>query len=193
MGFWDIIKTVAPIGMQLYGMNEQSKMMKEHSKAQQKSYDKYLSTINPPADVKQSRFNELRSSVLERAPGARRGMANRLASRGIRGQGPAAPVAETDDAIQRSINDAYFKIYGQYNVPSQPGPTDYSPSFWNLMGANTGDIGSWLLANRLAGTQSGGQGSREQSSRQVLGNQPQPTAKSKDPWGWPAYAGPQQW
>ena len=165
MGFWDILKTVAPIAMNVYGMNEQQKMMKEHSKAQQKSYDKYLSTINPSADVKASRFNELKSSIMERAPGARAGTANRLAARGIRGQGAATPVAETDEAIQRSINDAYFKIYGDYNVPSQPGPTDYSPSFWNLLGANTGDIGSYLLANRLAQYSQPG---REQEHRQIL-------------------------
>ena len=166
MGFWDIFKTVAPIGMQLYGMNEQQKMMKDYNKQQQKSYDKYLSAINPPAGVQESRFNELRSSILERAPGARRGMSNRLAARGIRGQGVAAPIAETDDAIQRSINDAYFKIYGDYNVPGQPGPTNYSPSFWNLMGEGVGDIGSYLLRNRL--NQYGGQGSREQEHRQIL-------------------------
>lgn len=166
MGFWDIFKQVAPFAMQGYGMYEQSRMIKEHSKAQQKSYDKYLSAINPPAGVQEARFNELRGAILERAPGARRGMSNRLAARGIRGQGSAAPMVATDEAIQRSINDAYNKIYGQYNVPGQPGPTDYSPSFWNLMGSNVGDIGSWLLANRLAGV--GGQGSREQEHRQIL-------------------------
>ncbi len=189
MGWMDFFKIAAPIGMQLYGMNEQQRMMKEQNKAQQKSYGNYLSTINPPADVKEARFNELRSSVLERAPGARRGTANRLAGRGIRGKGPAAPVAETDDAIQRSINDAYFKIYGDYNVPSQPGPTDYSPSFWNLMGESTGDIGSYLLANRLAQTP---QTPRSQSHTQMLNAQNPPTAP-KDPWGWPAYGGQQQW
>jgi len=150
MGFWDIFKTVAPIGMQLYGMSEQKKMMKDLNKANQKSYDKYLTTINPSADVQASRFNELKSGILERAPGARTGTANRLAARGIRGQGAGAPVAETDDAIQRAINDAYFKIYGQYNVPSQPGPANYAPSFGNLVGSNAGDIGSYLLAKRLS-------------------------------------------
>lgn len=149
MGFWDFLKIAAPVATTIYGVSEQQKMMKEHSKAQRKSYDKYLSTINPPAGVKEARFNELRRGILERAPGARRGTANRLAARGIRGQGPAAPIAETDEAIQRSINDAYSAIYGQYNVPSQPGPTDYAPSFWNLFGANVGDIGSHMLAKRL--------------------------------------------
>lgn len=152
MGWLDVFKTVAPIGMQLYGMSEQKKMMADLNKANQKSYDKYLTTINPPAAVQESRFNELRSSILERAPGARTGTANRLAARGIRGQGTGAPVAETDDAIQRSINDAYFQIYGQHNIPTQPGPANYAPSFGNLVGSSAGDIGSYLLAKRLGET-----------------------------------------
>lgn len=190
MGFWNFLKTAAPIAATVYGISEQQKMMKKHSRAQQKSYDKYLSTINPPAGVKKARFNELRSSILERAPGARRGTMSRLAARGIRGQGRGAPIAETDEAIQRSINDAYFKIYGDYNVPSQPGPTDYAPSFWNLMGSNIGDIGSYLLAQRLSQIGQGGQSGREQSSTQVL--RPQ-ILRPKDPWGGDAYQGPQQW
>ena len=167
MGFWDIVKTVAPIAMQGYGMYQQKEMMKDLNKSQQRSYKDYLGTINPPAAVQESRFNELRSGILERAPGARRGTANRLAARGIRGQGVGAPIAETDTDIQRAINDAYFKIYGQYNVPSQPGPTNYSPSFWNLMGSNMGDVGSYLLAKRLGESdwwKTGGSGSTSAAS-----------------------------
>ena len=168
MGWLDVFKTVAPLAMQGYGMYQQSEMMKDLNKANQKSYDKYLTTINPTADVQASRFNELKSGILERAPGARTGTANRLAARGIRGQGAGAPVAETDTDIQQAINDAYFQIYGQYNVPSQPGPANYSPSFGNLVGSNAGDIGSYLLAKRLGESDWWKTGGREQESRQIL-------------------------
>jgi len=163
-----IAKVAAPAAASIYGVSQQKEMMKDLNKSQQRSYDKYLTTINPPADVQESRFNELKSGILERAPGARTGTANRLAARGIRGQGVGAPIAETDTDIQRAINDAYFKIYGQYNVPSQPGPANYSPSFWNLMGSNMGDVGSYLLAKRLGESDWWKTGGREQEGRQIL-------------------------
>jgi len=144
-----IAKVAVPAAASVYGVSQQKEMMKDLNKSQQRSYQDYLGTINPPAAVQESRFNELKSGILERAPGARTGTANRLAARGIRGQGVGAPIAETDEGIQRAINDAYNQVYGQYNVPSQPGPANYSPSFWNLMGSNMGDIGSYLLAKRL--------------------------------------------
>jgi len=162
MGWLDVLKVVGPIAAQGYGIYQQQDMMKDLNKANQKSYDKYLNTINPPADVKESRFNELKSGIMSMAPGARSGTANRLAARGIRGQGPAAPIVNTEEAIQKSINDAYFSIYGNYNVPSQPGPANYAPSFGNLIGSNAGDIGSYLLAKRLGESdwwKTGGSGS----------------------------------
>jgi len=145
----NIAKVALPAAATIYGTNQQAAMMKDANKAQQKSYDKYLDALNPSADVQEARFNELKSSILDSASSARAGTSNRLAARGVRGQGAAAPISETDDAIQAAINDAYFSIYGSYNTPTEAAPADYSPSFWDLMGSNMGDIGSYFLSQRL--------------------------------------------
>lgn len=86
----------------------------------QTAYQDYLDVINPPEDVKATRFNQLRGQVLSAVPTARRRLSDTLASRGIRGQGAAAPIAGQDQAVQDAINQAYFQIYGNFNVPSGP-------------------------------------------------------------------------
>ena len=127
----------------------QSNQMKDLAEKQAKSYKDYLSAINPPAEVKQTQFNQLKDQVMSQAPVARRRLEDSLASRGIRGAGAAAPMGSQESQIQKALNDAYFKIYGTYNVPGSPGPTSATPSAGSLLGMNAGQIGSYVLPSQL--------------------------------------------
>ena len=143
-----VAKEVAPAaiaaGSAYYGAKKQSDMASELSRAQQTSYDDYLKTINPPAQVKTTQFEERKGDILDQSPRFRQQASNVLASRGIRGQGAAAPVVETEQDIQKKINDAYFSVYGNYNVPSGPGPTNFAPSTTDLFGTEAADLGMLL-------------------------------------------------
>ena len=145
----DLAGPAAIVGSQIYGAKKRSDMAKDVSRGQQTSYDTYMNTINPPPEVKAARFEELKGGVLDQAPRLRKQASNVLASRGIRGQGAAAPVVETEENIQDAINDAFFNIYGQYNVPSGPGPVNFAPSTMDLLGTEAGDLGMLLAIREL--------------------------------------------
>jgi hypothetical protein len=140
------LSTAAIVG----GTMAQSNQMEDVAKKQAKSYKDYLSAINPPAEVKQANYNQLASQVMSQAPVARRRLEDTLASRGIRGAGGAAPMGSQDSNIQKALNDAYFKVYGTYNVPSSPGPVSATPSAAEIMGMNAGQVGSYMLPGQIS-------------------------------------------
>jgi len=153
MNWMDLLGKVAGpaamVGASMIGAKSQSGMMQDLSGAQQQSYDKYLQTINPPEAVKQARFNELKQGTLKQAGTARRRLGSQMASRGIRGKGAAAPIAETEEDIRDAINRAYFTVYGQYNVPGMPPPVNYAPSTGQLLGSQVGDLGTLLAMKQM--------------------------------------------
>lgn len=139
-----IAQKVVPIGMSIYGANQQAKMGQGLADAQNASYQQYLDTLNPSAEAKEAQFNALKSQVTSQAPIMRRKLSNQLASRGVRGQGLASPISSVAKDTQSDINNAYFNVYGKYNTPSAPPPVNYAPSTGNIMGKNVGDIGMML-------------------------------------------------
>lgn len=136
-------------GATIYGSMAQADQMKDMAKKQSRSYQDYLSAINPPEAVKETRFNEMKDQVLSAAPVARRRLEDRLASRGIRGGGTAAPMGNQESEINKALNDAYFKVYGQHNVPGSPGPASATPSSGQLLGMNAGQVGAYMLPSML--------------------------------------------
>ena len=137
------------VGGQLLGSNAQSDMMQQLADAQNQSYQSYLGTINPPESVKDARFNELQSQVLTQAPIMQRRISDAAASRGIKGQGIMPEIAAGEKGINDAINQAYFKVYGDYNIPNQPPPVNFAPSTGNLMGSNMSDLLSMLAMQRM--------------------------------------------
>ena len=133
------------------GSMAQANQMEDAAKKQSKSYKDYLSAINPPAEVKETNYNQLANQVMSQAPVARRRLEDSLASRGVRGQGAAAPMGSQDSNIQKALNDAYFKVYGNYNVPNQMAPTSSTPNAGEILGMNAGQVGSYLLPSLLSG------------------------------------------
>jgi len=140
-----LIGPALSLGATVYGASKQADMADKAADAERKSYKAYLNTINPPDEVKETRFNELKSQVLSQVPGMQRRLEDQLASRGIRGAGAAAPIGDFDEATQKALNDAYFKIYGQYNVPNTPGPATAAPSTTDILGSNLGQVGAYML------------------------------------------------
>ena len=137
------------VGGQLLGAKEQSDMMKQLTDAQNQSYQKYLGSINPPDAVKDARFNELQSQVLTQAPIMQRRISDAAASRGIKGQGILPEIAAGEKGINDAINQAYFNVYGDYNVPNQPPPVAFTPGTQNLMGSSMSDLLSMLAMQRM--------------------------------------------
>ncbi|RJR47696.1 MAG: hypothetical protein C4576_09170 [Desulfobacteraceae bacterium] len=136
--------TVAGLGANVLGSMSQKDILAGLNQAQGDSYNRYLQGINPPKDVLDTRFNQLKSQVTSSAPTARRRISDELASRGIRGRGTAAPIAGTERNIQDAINKAFFQIYGNYNVPQIAPPVNFTPSTGQLIGKNMGDLGTML-------------------------------------------------
>lgn len=145
------IGPAATAGSMIYGANQQSKMGRGLANAQQQSYDQYLNAINPPEAVKQAMFNKVNSQILSSAPLQMRKISNELASRGVRGQGTASPIAGAQRGVTGAQRNAYLDIYGRYNVPNQPGPTNWAPTTGNLMGKNVGDIGTLMMMQKMFG------------------------------------------
>lgn len=144
-GIWDWITKnpgTAMMGANILGSLGQSGMYGDINEAQQKSYQDYLGMINPPAEVKAARYGDLSSNVREQGDVAESSLMNKLASRGIRGKGLAAPSGDLAEAERKMMQDAYNQVYGTYNVPSAPGPVDYSPDFLDLMMGNVGQAAS---------------------------------------------------
>ena len=132
-------KTSAFAGLQaanLLSSGLQSSMMKGANDAQTKSYEDYLSAINPPAAVKDTQFAALAENARTQGNIAKKRVADTLAARGITGKGMAAPTGDFAQAEKDAINAAYNKIFGTYNVPSTPGPVNYAPSTGQLAGSN---------------------------------------------------------
>lgn len=144
-----------PLLLNTIGAKSQSNIMGDINAANQQAYQDYLASINPPEEVKATRLAEQESQILGSAPLARRRLSNELASRGIRGEGTAAPLATSNRAEQDALNKAYFDIYGNYNVPNIPPPANFAPGTGDLLGAGASDIGTILLLDRLYG---GGRG-----------------------------------
>jgi hypothetical protein len=132
----------------LNGIN-QSMMAKDMNEAQSKSYQDYLSLINPPEEVKQARYNILRNNVSTTASDARRRLRDTLASRGIRGRGIGGPNAALERSMMDAENNAFNTIYGTYNVPGEAPPVNYSPSAANILGKNISDIGTLMMMQNL--------------------------------------------
>ena len=139
----------AMIGSQLYGAKAQSNMMKDLAGAQTASYNQYLNQLNPPHETKNAQFRDLESQVVKNVPIMQRRLRNELASKGVRGQGLASPTAAGQNQMQDLRNQAYFDVYGKYNVPQTPPPVNYTPSTGNLLGSNIGDIGALMTARKL--------------------------------------------
>jgi len=126
-------------------------MMKNLAGAQTESYNQYLSQLNPPEDVKQAQFRDLESQITKNVPTMRRRLSNELASRGVRGQGLASPTAGSEKQIQDLKNQAYFNVYGKYNVPQTPPPVPYTPGTGSLLGSNVANLGSLLAMKNIFG------------------------------------------
>jgi hypothetical protein len=133
------------LGANLLGSYQQSKMAEDASKKADKSYNRYLDTINPPKDVLDARFGQAKDYITGSAPTARRRLDDRLASRGIRGRGATSPVSDQEQAIQDQLNNAYFQTYTNYNVPSQTPPTVPTPSTGQLFGTNIAQGANYML------------------------------------------------
>jgi len=133
------------VGSNLAGAYTQSKMAKDAAKKAEKSYDKYLDTINPPKNVLDARYAEAKDYITGSAPTARRRLENRLASRGIRGRGATSPISDQEQAIQDQLNDAYFNVYTNYNVPSQTPPAVPTPSMGQMFGTNIAQGMNYML------------------------------------------------
>ena len=161
MGVFDFISKVPIVGDLLGG--DQAEMAQQAAAASQKSWSDYLNLLNPPESVKKTRFQGLKGQVLGSVPGMRQNISSQLASRGIRGQGAAAPIAAGEQNINDLINQAYFNVYSQHNVPSGPGPSGWAPSAGQMVGSNLGDIGMnlgsmWLGSKMFPGLFGGGGG-----------------------------------
>lgn len=146
----DIISKYGPIlGSNILGSYTQSGMLEDLANAQNTSYQQYLNAINPPQNVLDTRFKQAKSQIMASAPIARRRISDELASRGIRGEGLASPITSLEKDINRQINNAYFDIYGNYNVPTIAPPVNYVPSTTQLAGKNIADIGTLLALNNI--------------------------------------------
>lgn len=149
---WDWIQgnPRTALGAGLMGMNvlksmSAAKAAGDLNKAQQQSYQDYLSAINPPESVKAARSNQLLSNVNTQYSKAARQLENALAARGVRGRGAVAPLGDLAQAKAKSMGDAYNQIYGTYNVPSSPGPVNYSPGAASTVLGDTSSIANYLL------------------------------------------------
>lgn len=115
-----------------------------------KNYTDYLNVLNPPEDVKASRYNALLSDVNTQASLAKKRTADAMAARGVRGRGTSAPSGDLAEATRKSASDAYNKIYGTYNVPGGPltlpaSPVNYSPSTGNVLTSDMTSTANYLL------------------------------------------------
>lgn len=171
---WDLISPFLPIASvasTLYGSKQQEKMAKKARKQTKKDterfrkqqqqdyetykqdYETYKQEVNPPKEILDTRFAEAKDYITGSAPQARRRLENRLASRGIRGRGAVSPIMAQEQAIQDALNDAYFNIYTDYNVPppppAPPAPpqmtTIPTPSTSQLFGTNMAQQMNYLL------------------------------------------------
>lgn len=136
-------------GSQILNAINQAGMAEDMNDAQTKSYEDYLSLINPPEEVKQARYNTLRNQVSTTATDARRRLRDTLASRGIRGRGIGGPNAALERSVMDAQNNAFNQIYGTYNVPGEAPPVNYAPSTANILGKNISDIGTLLMMQNL--------------------------------------------
>lgn len=139
------------VGLNLFSTWQQQQMMEDYQETQEESYDKYLQSLNPPEETKKTRFQGLKGGILAAAPAARKRRSSQMAARGIRGKGAAAPIAETEKDVQDAINQAYFNIYGQYNVPSGAPPVSYTPTTGQMMAGQGTDLANLLMMYNLLG------------------------------------------
>ncbi len=123
----------------------QASMTKGANQAQQQSWQDYLNAINPPETVKAQRYGAGLGEVERTGTQTREKVASQMAARGVRGRGTAAPTGDVAEAERQAKNLLYNQIYGQYNVPSAPGPSNYAPSGGQLFGANTTQSMNYLL------------------------------------------------
>lgn len=153
--WWGITKKVAPWviggGLNIYNVLQQKQMMEDLQEAEEERYEEYLESLNPPEETKEARFQGLKGGILKAAPAARKRRANVMAARGIRGKGAAAPIAETERDVQDAINQAYFNIYGTYNVPGAMPPVSYTPTTGQMVGGQTTDLANLLMMYNLMG------------------------------------------
>jgi len=138
------------LGSNYLGAKSQAETAEDLNKANQKSYQEYLSLINPPQEVLDTRYGAQKADIMKNVPALRTNVANQLAGRGIRGKGAAAPVASTELAVNEALNKAYGDVYGQHNIPSTPGPANYAPSSGDLSTIGASQSASQILAMLLA-------------------------------------------
>lgn len=148
-------KTVLPaaslVGSNVLGSGQQADMLGDLNQANLDAYNQYLGNINPPKDVLDTRFDAARTQIRGAASGARRRISDTLASRGIRGQGVAAPLAEFEtDVVLPAESQAFNQIFGQFNVPSAPGPANFAPTGGQLAGTSLAQSANQLLPLILA-------------------------------------------
>lgn len=144
-----VLPAAVQVGSEYYKGKQQKKMMRGIAEAQQKSYDQYLSSLNPPEAVKQARYNQLASHARTQAQLANRRISDRMGARGIRGRGAASPIADTARTNQDALNAAYFQVFGNYNVPGMPPPVGYTPGTSQLMGSGLADTASAWATKKL--------------------------------------------
>lgn len=139
-GFWNQIKPIVdvalPAAVNYLGGRQQAKIAKKAEKKEDRRWDQYLNSINPPQDVLDTRFAAAKNQIVGSAPTAMRRVENTLASRGIKGKGAVSPISDQAQSVQDALNQAYFQTYGNYNVPARPGPASVAPSGNQLFAIN---------------------------------------------------------
>jgi len=123
----------------------QANMAQGVNEAQQRSYNDYLSAINPPPSVRQSRYQESLGNIAATSKNARQNVLNTMAARGVRGRGMAAPTGDLAEAERQSRNQAYNQAFGTWAAPGSPGPANYAPGAGNLALGGATNAANYLL------------------------------------------------
>ena len=153
---WGTLAEIAiPLAVNLFGAHQQSKMMRDVQRKEDRRWDEYMNNLNPPKDVLDTRFAQAKEAIISSAPAARRRLDSRLASRGIKGKGAVSPITQHEGSIQDALNRAYFNTYNNYNVPNQPGPATPNPSTGQLFGINSAQAFNNLYPYYIVGKYGG--------------------------------------
>jgi len=142
------------LGSNLMGSMSQADMMEDYQKQVEEANRQYLAMLNPPKSVRETRYRSMVGPMAAEAPHARTQLSNVLASRGVRGQGAASPMAEFQRKMGLARADAYNRAYGTWNVPSSPLYSPVAPEAGQLFASNMGragtDLATMMLMQRLA-------------------------------------------
>lgn len=140
-----ILKVAAPLAVNYFAGQAQAKEAEKVAKAQQTSYDSWMQTLNPPKPVLDQRYAAATEATNKAQVANLRGMQDILAARGERGKGPVADIAKATALTGDLYNKNYHDVYSKYNVPNQPGPTNYAPGAGNLAMINGANVMNYAL------------------------------------------------